>query len=234
MCAILGACLIQAQDHHKCERRNQRQFEETGINCSKGELKRERERTHLLEQKIETMLAEVKKPSNVVQIRKLIVGAVPEDWDGHIWGDSDEISSEDTEELEERDVQPLTKTQGHTGPKGGNPQTIVQRGNSFTPWKARETETECLRHVSLTGRGDRILLSDDGAREFLGPGVFLSDGPAGDQSLMSRVAYWAGGVDPKEQGEPMTIWVKEYYYQYYHLVGVSGRSTEGCLYSGNA
>ena len=38
--------------------------------------------------------------------------------------------------------------------------------------------------------------------------MFLSDGPAGDRSITSRVAYWAGGVDPKERGEPVIIRVK--------------------------
>ncbi|KAK4808440.1 hypothetical protein QYF61_004896 [Mycteria americana] len=56
--------------------------------------------------------------------------------------------------------------------------------------------------------GDRILLSDNEARGFWGPGVLLSDGPAGDQSITLRVAYWAGGVDTKE------------------IVRVSGRSTK--------
>lgn len=56
--------------------------------------------------------------------------------------------------------------------------------------------------------GDRILLSDDEANGCWAQGVFLSDGPAGDRSITSRVAYWAGGVDPKERGEPVIIWVK--------------------------
>ncbi|KAM9591233.1 uncharacterized protein ACIBXB_006106 [Morphnus guianensis] len=30
----------------------------------------------------------------------------------------------------------------------------------------------------------------------------------GDRSITSRVAYWAGGVDPRERGEPITIRVK--------------------------
>lgn len=38
--------------------------------------------------------------------------------------------------------------------------------------------------------------------------MFLSDGPAGEGSITSRVAYWAGGVDPKERGEPVIIRVK--------------------------
>lgn len=73
--------------------------------------------------------------------------------------------------------------------------------------KPGKTETEYLWHVSLTG-GDRILLSNDEAGGFWGPGVFLSGGPDGHQSLTSRVAYWAGGMDPRERGEPVTITIR--------------------------
>ncbi|KAK4818051.1 LOW QUALITY PROTEIN: hypothetical protein QYF61_004578 [Mycteria americana] len=34
------------------------------------------------------------------------------------------------------------------------------------------------------------------------------DGPAGNQSVTSWVAYWAGSIDPKEGGEPITIWIR--------------------------
>ena len=74
--------------------------------------------------------------------------------------------------------------------------------------KPGETETVYLWRDSLTG-GDRILLCDDEAEGFWSPGVFLSDGPAGNQSITSRVAYWAGGVDPKERGEAVTFKVKD-------------------------
>ena len=40
---------------------------------------------------------------------------------------------------------------------------------------------------------DGILLSDDEAGGFWGPGMFLSEGPARNPSIPSRVAYWAGG-----------------------------------------
>ena len=45
------------------------------------------------------------------------------------------------------------------------------------------------------------------ASGYWGP-VFLSDGPAGDQSITSQVVYWAVGVDPKKRGEPIIIRVK--------------------------
>ncbi|KAM9591186.1 uncharacterized protein ACIBXB_006082 [Morphnus guianensis] len=170
-----------------------------------------------LERKIEIMLAQAKRPPSITQIRNLITGMDPEDWDGDIWGDSDENSSEEVEELEEREVRPLIKTERHTGPHGGSPRTTIRT----TPWsgpklsklqakfsrKPGETETEYLWRISLTGEY-QILLSDDEARNYWGPGVFLSAGPPGDQSITSRVVYWAGGVDPKEGGDSFTIQVK--------------------------
>ncbi|KAK4828111.1 hypothetical protein QYF61_023909 [Mycteria americana] len=127
-----------------------------------------------------------------------------------MWGDPDENSSEDTKE---RDVPP----ERHMGSRCGNPRASVRT----TPWmgpklselqtrfshRPGETEIEYLWRVSLMG-GDWTLLSDDEVRGFWGPGVFLSDRLAGNQSVMSQVAYWAGGVDPKERGKPFTITVK--------------------------
>ncbi|KAM9591487.1 uncharacterized protein ACIBXB_006284 [Morphnus guianensis] len=120
-------------------------------------------------------------------------------------------------DLEERDVRPLIETERHAGPHGGSPWSAVcmalWSGPELGELQAKcsrkpgETEPEYLWRVSLTGE-DRILLSDDEARGYWGPGVFLRAGPAGDQSITSRVAYWAGGVDPKERGESVTIRVK--------------------------
>ncbi|KAM9591229.1 uncharacterized protein ACIBXB_006102 [Morphnus guianensis] len=163
MCALLGACLIQAQnrksDSDRLAKDNSKKQGE--IDCLKVELRREKEQTRLLERKIEIMLAQAKKPPSITEIRKLITGTDPEDWDGDIWGDSDENSSEEVEELEERDVRPLIKTERHMGPHGGSPQTTIRT----TPWsgpelselqakfsrKPGETKTEYLWRVSLTG-----------------------------------------------------------------------------------
>ncbi|KAK4819989.1 hypothetical protein QYF61_017368 [Mycteria americana] len=70
----------------------------------------------------------------------------------------------------------------------------------------RETETEYVWRVSLTG-GDRIKLSDEEeVQGYWGPGVFLTipNTPA-PWSLTQRAAYWAGGLDPMERGDPVTI-----------------------------
>ncbi|XP_052631320.1 uncharacterized protein LOC128136180 [Harpia harpyja] len=63
---------------------------------------------------------------------------------------------------------------------------------------AKETETEYVWRVSLTG-GDRILLSEDEAQGYWGPGVFLTtDDPREPWSLTQWAAYWAGGIDQME------------------------------------
>ena len=70
MCAILGACLVQAQNQNNNSDRpakdnSKKQWE---IGCLKAELKREKERARLLERKIEIMLTQAKKPPSVTQI----------------------------------------------------------------------------------------------------------------------------------------------------------------------
>ncbi|KAK4810669.1 hypothetical protein QYF61_007469, partial [Mycteria americana] len=55
------------------------------------------------------------------------------------------------------------------------------------------------------------MLSEDEASGYWGPGVFLNLGPDPTNtphSITSRVAYWAGGIDSMEQGEPSIIPIK--------------------------
>ncbi|KAM6103464.1 uncharacterized protein LJ206_014311 [Theristicus caerulescens] len=70
---------------------------------------------------------------------------------------------------------------------------------------AKESETEYVWRVSLSG-GDQILLSEKEAEGYWGPGVFLttSDHRA-PWSLTQRAAYWAGGLNPLERGDPLAI-----------------------------
>lgn len=70
---------------------------------------------------------------------------------------------------------------------------------------AQETKTEFVWRVSLTIR-DRVLLSEDEGQGYWGLRLFLTtDDPRGLCSLTQRAAYWAGGLDPMEQGDPMCI-----------------------------
>lgn len=41
--------------------------------------------------------------------------------------------------------------------------------------------------------------------------MFSSDGPDGDQSILSGMAYWAGGMDVKEFGEPIMIRIMDFW-----------------------
>ncbi|KAK4828030.1 hypothetical protein QYF61_022807 [Mycteria americana] len=61
--------------------------------------------------------------------------------------------------------------------------------------------------VCLSG-GDQIMLNGDEANVYWGPGVFLNLGPNSideAHSITSSVAYWAGGIDALDQGEPSMI-----------------------------
>ncbi|GAB0208962.1 hypothetical protein GRJ2_003361900 [Grus japonensis] len=71
--------------------------------------------------------------------------------------------------------------------------------------QAKETETEYVWRVSLTGR-DRIRLSEEEAQGYWSPSVFLTiDNEQEPWSLTQRVVYWAGGLDPLERGDPIAI-----------------------------
>ncbi|GAB0209392.1 hypothetical protein GRJ2_003404900 [Grus japonensis] len=71
--------------------------------------------------------------------------------------------------------------------------------------QAKETETEYVWRVSLTGR-DRIRLLEEEAQGYWGPGVFLTvDDEREPWSLTQTVVYWAGGLDPLERGDPIAI-----------------------------
>ncbi|XP_072184206.1 uncharacterized protein [Excalfactoria chinensis] len=69
----------------------------------------------------------------------------------------------------------------------------------------KESETEYVWRVSLTG-GDQILLTEKEAEGYWGPGVFLTTGNnCAPWSLTQRAAYWAGGLNPLERGDPLAI-----------------------------
>ncbi|KFP93488.1 hypothetical protein N329_12445, partial [Haliaeetus albicilla] len=70
---------------------------------------------------------------------------------------------------------------------------------------AKESETDYVWRVSLSG-GEGILLSEKEAEGYRGPGVFLTTGDRrAPWSLTQRAAYWAGGLNPLERGDPLTI-----------------------------
>uniref|UniRef100_A0A663LLW3 Uncharacterized protein n=1 Tax=Athene cunicularia TaxID=194338 RepID=A0A663LLW3_ATHCN len=118
-------------------------------------------------------------------------------------------------EIEGANLRPLIKTETTEGQGGRAPQVTTRT----TPYpatelakiqekytrRAHETETEYVWRVSLTG-GDRILLSEDEAQGYWGPGVFLvTDDQREPWSLTQRAAFWAGSLDPLERGDPVCI-----------------------------
>jgi len=152
------------------------------------------------------------------QIHHLIQCADPETWDGDIW------DSDDNDELEENSdyilapepipIRPLIKTE--TTDEGEEQACTIVR---TIPWSLaelvklqekysrhpEEPEMEYVCRVSLT-RGDRILLNEEEARGYEGPGVFLTT-TLGDHNylLTLRSAYWAGSIDLQDRGEPLVI-----------------------------
>ena len=57
----------------------------------------------------------------------------------------------------------------------------------------------------MTG-GDRIRLLEEEAQGYWGPGVFLTmEDDREPWCLTQRVAYWAGGLDHLERGDPIAI-----------------------------
>uniref|UniRef100_A0A8C5UD78 Uncharacterized protein n=1 Tax=Malurus cyaneus samueli TaxID=2593467 RepID=A0A8C5UD78_9PASS len=68
-----------------------------------------------------------------------------------------------------------------------------------------KSETEYVFRVSLTG-GDQIQLTEQEASGYWGHGVFLTTGDKRHTwSLTQRAAYWAGGLNPLERGDPLAI-----------------------------
>ncbi|XP_077640623.1 uncharacterized protein LOC144246588 [Lonchura striata] len=68
-----------------------------------------------------------------------------------------------------------------------------------------ESETEYVFRVSLTG-GDQIKLTEQEASGYWGHGVFLTTGDKRDSwSVTQRAAFWAGGTNPLERGDPIAI-----------------------------
>ncbi|XP_064032466.1 uncharacterized protein LOC135193003 [Pogoniulus pusillus] len=70
---------------------------------------------------------------------------------------------------------------------------------------AGESEVEYVWRVSRTG-GDQIRLTEAEATGYWGANVFLTTGNrSGPWSLTQRAAFWAGGFDSKERGEPLVL-----------------------------
>ncbi|XP_069705863.1 uncharacterized protein [Phaenicophaeus curvirostris] len=70
---------------------------------------------------------------------------------------------------------------------------------------SKESEREYVWRVSLTG-GDQIQLREKEAEGYWGHRVFLTTGDhQAPWSLTQRAAYWAGGLNPLDRGDPLAI-----------------------------
>ncbi|XP_075595306.1 LOW QUALITY PROTEIN: uncharacterized protein LOC142599320 [Balearica regulorum gibbericeps] len=127
-----------------------------------------------------------------------------------------QAAKERVEKLEPLSLRPLVKTEYiYDDEQDQSPQVTTKE----VPYTAvelmklkkefgrtpKESEMEYVWRVSLSG-GDQILLSEREAEGYWGPGVFLTTGNHhAPWSLTQRAAYWAGGLNPLERGDPLAI-----------------------------
>ncbi|XP_071891101.1 uncharacterized protein [Anas platyrhynchos] len=175
------------------------------------------ENNHLkqLLERVSHLLNKVQPCAPVKQIRGVLHNAEPESWDSDFWSDDDDGVEEVSDpEPQSISLRPLVKTETTVDDNDEirttvrtipwSPAELIKIQEKFSR-RPGESEVEYVWRVSLEG-GDRIMLSEEEAGGFWGPGVFLTTTP-GDHSysITARAAYWAGGIDPQERGEPLEI-----------------------------
>ncbi|KAK4830063.1 hypothetical protein QYF61_008401 [Mycteria americana] len=172
-------------------------------------------------ERVNRLLDKIQPSAPVKQVRRLMRGANPEVWDGDLWFDSDDDEVKGTSDSEPQwvSLRPLVKTETavddddeiHTTVRTipWSPAKLMKIQEKFSR-RPGESEVKYVCRVSLEG-GDRIMLSEEEAGGFWGPGVFLTTTPGEhNYSLTARAAYWAGGIDPQDRGEPQEIKVTGY------------------------
>uniref|UniRef100_A0A663MXD2 Uncharacterized protein n=1 Tax=Athene cunicularia TaxID=194338 RepID=A0A663MXD2_ATHCN len=194
VCAVLGAALTAAQKDKHVKKQTEREMIESLQDLVKAL------QDQLVEELLKSQLADER---NTTQRLCTALLAKPAARPLHPTKDL-EISREIYyPENEGENLRPLIKAKTTEGQGGRAPQVTTR----IAPYPATEleTETEYVWRVSLIG-GDRILLSEDEAQGYWGPGVFLvTDDQREPWSLTQRAAYWAGSLDPLERGNPVCI-----------------------------
>ncbi|XP_074880385.1 uncharacterized protein LOC142029430 [Buteo buteo] len=215
VCAVLGASLAAA-----VEARDRRLAAESQLTESLQNLARSLQgQVAELKEQLETEKNEVKHLQTALKER-LLADAVHEEFPP-----KSEISyplcdlqaaKERVEKLEPPSSQPLVKTgyiydheqdqfpQVTTKevPYTATELAKLKKEFSQTP---KESETEYVWRVSLS-EGDHVPLSEKEAEGYWGPGVFLTTGNhRAPWSLTQRAAYWVGGLNPLERGDPLMI-----------------------------
>uniref|UniRef100_A0A8B9BR63 Uncharacterized protein n=1 Tax=Anser brachyrhynchus TaxID=132585 RepID=A0A8B9BR63_9AVES len=157
------------------------------------------ENSHLkqLLKKYNHLLNKIKSSALVKQVHRLMHSADPESWNGDIWFDSDdEVKKTANSEPQSISLRPLVKTET-TVNDGDEIRTTVRT----IPWspaelikiqekfsrRSGESEVKYVWRVSLEG-GDQIMLSEEEAGGFWGPGVFLTTTPGADVAVAVQKA----------------------------------------------
>uniref|UniRef100_A0A8B9B985 Uncharacterized protein n=1 Tax=Anser brachyrhynchus TaxID=132585 RepID=A0A8B9B985_9AVES len=164
------------------------------------------------------LLNRIQPSAPVKQVHRLMHSADPESWNGDFWFDSDDVKKIADSEPQSISLRPLVKTETTVDDDEirttvrmipWSPAELVKIQEKFSRWSG-ESEVEYVWQASLEG-GDRVMLSEEEAGGFWGPGVFLTTTP-GDHnySITAQAAYWAGGIDPQERREPLEIIATSY------------------------
>ncbi|KAM9510009.1 uncharacterized protein ACIB01_019668 isoform 1-T2 [Guaruba guarouba] len=203
---------LEAQNVRLVSRVDQLRGENKALVTQVDQLVDQNYQLKLLVEKVNGLLDKMQLSATVQQIRRLMhCLALTED----LWSDSDDSDMEEAL----IPLQPLIKTETavdcdeevHTVVRAipWSPAELMKLREKYSR-RVGESETEYLWRISLQG-GDMIMLNEEEAGGFWGPGVFLTTMP-GDHhySLAARVAYWAGGLDPRERGEPLSIQTTSY------------------------
>uniref|UniRef100_A0A8D0ET68 Uncharacterized protein n=1 Tax=Strix occidentalis caurina TaxID=311401 RepID=A0A8D0ET68_STROC len=219
ICAVLGASLVAAMEERK-EKSNQGdivldslqsviQTLQNQLREAKEVIEEQKEQIMILKSELrEQLLAETDTLAET-QVKLLEKGI------RQIYPQGDLQKAKETIESLPH-TYPLVKTEYIYEDDSDNRPQVITKEVPFTATElaklkkdfartAKESETEYVWRVSLSG-GDGILLSEKEAEGYWGPGVFLTTGDhRAPWSLTQRVAYWAGGLNPLERGDPLAI-----------------------------
>ncbi|KFQ77179.1 hypothetical protein N337_13015, partial [Phoenicopterus ruber ruber] len=233
ICAILGAALVAAQESKKADDEMVKSLQEQ-INTLQSQLTAKRDTTRLLrvtlsdaldrEKNLPSELEEKEQGSDFGSVTDSEPAFTSLAWLAGKQNQKSEYPFGELEisrktfypETEEAATRARIKTEATDNGQAG---AALQVATQTVPYSAtelseiqekysrlaQETETEYVWRVSLMGR-DRVLLSEDEAQGYWGPSVFLTtDDQREPWSLTQRAAYWAGGLDPLERGDPVSI-----------------------------
>uniref|UniRef100_A0A663F381 Uncharacterized protein n=1 Tax=Aquila chrysaetos chrysaetos TaxID=223781 RepID=A0A663F381_AQUCH len=209
ICAVLGASLVAAIEDRYKRRSQEKQIIESLENLQAEE---KEEENHCLEDALKVELSKSVESLNEREMKMEKIG---------IWQISQVYPQKELEEArkhfrENPQVRPLIKAEYTYINDEDNDPHITTKEIPYTPTELakmkreygrlpKESETEYVWRVSLTG-GDQIQLSEREASGYWGHGVFLTTGDRrAPWSLTQRAAYWAGGLNPLDRGDPLAI-----------------------------